>query len=66
MSLRAFHILFVVVTVILSLFVGMWGVRQFAVERSAGALALSLLFFATAAVLIVYGKKVFVKLKELP
>jgi uncharacterized PurR-regulated membrane protein YhhQ (DUF165 family) len=66
MSLRAFHIVFVVVTVVLSLYIALWGIRQFSVERNGGALALGLIFLLTAVALMVYGKKVYVKLKELP
>lgn len=66
MSLRAFHIVFVIVTVVLSLYVALWGFRQFSRERDMAALALAILFLVTAAGLIVYGKKVFRKLKELP
>lgn len=66
MSLRVFHIVFVIVTVALSLFVALWGIREFAAERSGAALTLAIVFLITAAGMIVYGKKVFVKLKELP
>ena len=66
MSLRAFHIVFVIVTIVLSLFVTMWGIREYADERNTSALALAILFLVTAVVLVIYGKKVFTKLKELP
>jgi len=66
MSLRVFHIVFIIVTVALSLWVALWGVREYSQEQSMMGLALSLIFFATAALLIYYGKKVYRKLKELP
>jgi uncharacterized PurR-regulated membrane protein YhhQ (DUF165 family) len=66
MSLRAFHIVFVVVTIVLSLYVALWGIRQFSEERSAGALTLTVLFLCTAVGLMVYGKKAFAKLRDLP
>jgi len=66
MSLRAFHIIFVIVTVALSLFVAIWGLRAYAANHDTGALALALVFLVAAVGLIVYGKKVFVKLRELP
>jgi uncharacterized PurR-regulated membrane protein YhhQ (DUF165 family) len=66
MSLRAFHIIFVIVTIALSLFVTMWGIREFRQAQSGGALALAAVFLLTAVALSVYGKKVYVKLKELP
>lgn len=66
MSLRAIHMVFVVATVILSLYVGLWGVREFSREHSAGTLILAVVFFATAVAMVVYGKKAYGKLKELP
>ena len=66
MSLRAFHIIFVIVTVALSLFIGVWGVREYMHERSMTGLAMAITFFLTAVLLAVYGRKVFLKLKEIP
>lgn len=66
MSLRAFHIIFVVATIVLSLYVALWGIREFSHERSYGALALAILFLATAVALMIYGKKAVAKFKELP
>ena len=66
MSLRIFHIVFVIVTVVLSLYVALWGIREFAQARDMKALILGLVFLATAGVLMVYGKKAFRKLRELP
>lgn len=66
MSLRVFHIVFVIVTVALSLYIAVWGVREYSAERSTTGLAMAIIFFATAAGLVYYGKKVFHKLKELP
>jgi uncharacterized PurR-regulated membrane protein YhhQ (DUF165 family) len=66
MSLRAFHIVFIVATVVLSLYVALWGIRQYTQEQSVGALALTSVFLLAAIALVIYGKKVFRKLKELP
>lgn len=66
MSLRAFHIVFVVVTIVLSLYVALWGLREFTQERNFMALTLGTLFLLMGIGLIVYGKKVFVKLRDLP
>lgn len=66
MSLRVFHIVFIVVTIVLSLYVALWGISQFSQERNAGALALGILFLVAAVGLMIYGKKTFRKLKELP
>ena len=64
MSLRAFHIVFIIVTVALSLYVALWGFREFARERNGGALALAIVFLIAAVALVIYGKKAFAKLKE--
>ena len=66
MSLRAFHIIFVIATIVLSLYVGVWGIREFSQERSVGALILAIIFLATAVGLTFYGKKAVAKFKELP
>jgi hypothetical protein len=66
MSLRAFHIVFIVACVALSLWVGVWGIRDYMQERSAGALALAIVFLLGGVVLVVYGSKVFAKLRDLP
>ena len=66
MSLRAFHIVFIIVTVVLSLYVALWGIREFAQERSNLGLGLAIVFLASAVGLMVYGKKAFAKLRELP
>ncbi|HEY0156394.1 MAG TPA: hypothetical protein VGF28_03800 [Thermoanaerobaculia bacterium] len=66
MSLRAFHIVFIIVTVALSLYVAVWGIREFAHERDAAALGMAILFLATAVGLVIYGKKAYGKLRDLP
>jgi len=66
MSLRAFHIIFVIASVLLSLFVGLWGVREYMDTRNGSGLALALVFFFLGFALVIYGKRVFRKLRELP
>ena len=66
MSLKAFHIVFVILTTVLSLFVALWGIREFAQQKSMSGLALGLVFLATAIALMVYGRKVWAKFKEIP
>jgi len=66
MSLKVFHIVFVIVTTVLSLFVALWGIREFAQQKSTGGLALGLVFLAAAIALMVYGKRVYAKFKEIP
>jgi hypothetical protein len=66
MSLRIFHIIFVVVCVLLALFVAVWGFRNYLVMHNSNGLILGLVFLASGVALVVYGVKVFDKLKELP
>ena len=63
MSLKAFHIFFIAVSMLLGMFVGGWGVRQYMINDSVGSLALGVLFFASAFVLLAYGLK-FIRMVE--
>jgi hypothetical protein len=65
MSLRVFHIVFITVSVALTLFVTVWGVREFMVSRSSLSVLMMIVGVAGGALLIWYGKRVFPKLKEL-
>lgn len=66
MSLRVFHIVFVTVCVVLSAWVAAWGLREYGATHSSGALILALIFILSGFGLVVYGVKVFRKLRELP
>lgn len=66
MSLRAFHVIFIVVCVALSVGVTAWGIRQYMQQHSTAALALAAVFALAGVVMIVYGKKTFGKLRDLP
>jgi len=66
MSLRAFHIVFITVSIILMLYVAVWGVREFMVSRSSLAITMIVFGVTGGASLSWYGKRVFHKLKELP
>jgi len=65
MSLRIFHIVFVTVSIALSVFVTIWGVREFLATRSTGALVLAFVFLALGITLVFYAGRVFKKLREL-
>ena len=65
MSLKAFHIVFVIVCVALSLYVGMWGIRDYFLERSYAALSIGVLFLLSGAILVVYGRSALEKLRNL-
>jgi len=66
MSLRIFHIIFIIVCVGLSLCVGAWGIRDYMQERSLGALALAIGFLLGGVVLVLYGRSAYQKLRDLP
>jgi len=65
MSLRFFHIVFVIASVLLSLFVAVWGFREYARVHDRGAFALAALFAFVGVVLVAYGVRVYGKLREL-
>jgi hypothetical protein len=65
MSLRIFHIIFVTVSIALSIFVTIWGVREYMATRNSGALALSGVFLVGGILLVAYAGKAFRKLKDL-
>ena len=59
MSLRAFHIIFVIASVLLCVYVGLYAIRN-------TSPILGTIFFIAGAALAIYGKKAFTKLRELP
>jgi hypothetical protein len=65
MSLRIFHVVFITVSVILSLFVAVWAVREYQATHSMTALALGGVFVLAGCVMVEYGRRWFHKLKEL-
>jgi len=65
MSLRAFHIAFIVVSITLSLVVCAWGVREYLAVADTSALVVGVLSALTGVALIVYGARFFKKLQEL-
>ena len=65
MSLRFFHIVFVIASVLLSLFVAVWGFREYAIRHDKGAFALAALFAFVGVILVAYGVRAYAKLREL-
>jgi hypothetical protein len=66
MSLRVFHIVFISVSVALTLYLAVWGVREFMASRSSLGITMAVVGLVGGVSLIWYGKRVFSKLKELP
>lgn len=54
MSLKAFHIFFILVCITLALSLGAWGVRDYSMTNAAGNLMIGLASFAAGVFLIVY------------
>ena len=65
MSLRIFHLVFIVACFGLSVFVALWGFREWHLTHNGGALMLSIVFLLFGAALVGYGMYVVKKLKEL-
>ncbi len=65
LSLKAFHIFFIAVSILLGMFVGGWGVRQYLLNDQLGSLMLGALFFVSAFILLAYGLKFIRKVDEL-
>ena len=55
MSLKAFHVFFIVVSMLCALTLGAWGVVEHSRSENGGALLLGIGGFAAAAVLVIYG-----------
>jgi len=65
MSLKAFHLVFVVASILLGLGVGGWGFLEYRSSGEVGALVLGLVFLMTGLVLIFYGKRMLKKTKHI-
>ncbi|MCS1411194.1 MAG: hypothetical protein M2R45_04391 [Verrucomicrobia subdivision 3 bacterium] len=66
MSLKAFHIVFVVLTTAMSLFVGGWGLNKYFSEgREISDLVLGVGGLFVAVALVIYGRYVIKKLRHI-
>ena len=65
MSLRVFHIVFIIAAFGLSVFVALWGFREWSATRSSGALAMAVVFLVSGVALVAYGLYAVRKLREL-
>lgn len=65
MSLKAFHLVFVSLSLLMAMTVGAWGLHEFTHHGDRGALILSVLCFTLAPALMVYGVKVARKFRQL-
>ena len=65
MSLRAFHVLFIVLCILLMGLVGGLGLRDYMNGAGAEVLSLSGIFLVGGVALVIYGARFFKKLKAL-
>tara|TARA_Y100000994_G_C15689389_1_gene440899 strand:+ start:1582 stop:2073 length:492 start_codon:yes stop_codon:yes gene_type:complete len=65
MSLKAFHVIFVIASILLGLGVGGWGIHQFRTNDDVGLLALGIIFLAMGILLMIYGKRMLKKTKNI-
>lgn len=65
MSLKAFHVVFIVASILLSFLVGAWGVREFQLDGSGVSLAIGVLFYVSGFALVGYALKFVRKVREL-
>jgi hypothetical protein len=65
MSLRFFHIVFIIVSVLLSLVVGLWAIDAYRTDGSTTWIALAALAFAGGGFLVVYANRFLQKMRKL-
>ena len=65
MSLRIFHIIFIIASFGLSVFVALWGFREWSATRSSAALTLAVVFVISGVALAGYGMVAVRKLRNL-
>jgi hypothetical protein len=65
MSLRVFHVIFIIVCIALCLYVAVWGVREYMATSSVAALGMTAVFVLGGVALVAYSGKAFRKLKDL-
>jgi len=65
MSLRIFHIIFIIASFGLSVFVALWGFREWSATRSSAALTLAVVFVISGVALVAYGLVAVRKLRSL-
>jgi flagellar biogenesis protein FliO len=64
MSLKAFHVFFVVISTLLALGFGVWSVSEYSRTGQGGTLAMGVASFLAAVALVVYGFWFLRKLKN--
>jgi hypothetical protein len=65
MSLKAFHIFFIALSIVLSIGVGSWGISNYLAAGGTGPLALGIVFCLVGLSLLIYGRSFLKKMKEI-
>jgi hypothetical protein len=65
MSLKAFHIVFIALSILMAFFCGIWLLHEYAETGSAAQLIVGILLILAGGGLICYGKSVLRKLKHI-
>ena len=65
MSLKSFHLVFVIASILLGLCVGGWGLLEYRKSGEIGTLAMGLIFLTLGIGLIIYGKRMLKKTKHI-
>ena len=65
LSLRSFHLFFIAASVLLSAWVGVWGITTWRASGAAADLGMGLFFIAVGMALVVYGSRVRRKLRAI-
>jgi hypothetical protein len=65
MSLKAFHLFFIALSIVLAFGFGLWGVNLYSLDGRISDLALGLFSFAGGGALVVYGVKTLQRFRRL-
>lgn len=65
MSLKAFHIFFIALSILLSIGLGTWGIRSYLTQGTGSSLTLGAVFFVSGFVLLAYGRRFLRKMREI-
>ena len=65
MSLKTFHLIFVIASILLGLGVGGWGVQEYRTYGELGPLVIGIIFFAMGIGLFFYGRRMLKKTKNI-
>ena len=65
MSLKAFHLIFVIASILLGLGVGGWGIMEYRANGEISALIMGLFFFIMGVTLMIYGNRMLKKTKHI-